>query len=144
MIYDLSNEIDKQRSDTRYKQLRAKGKRIELTDKQNRTLSQNSYLHLIICWFAIETGNTIDYVKREYYKKVCNAELYIKEKEDELLHKKVKYLCSSTELNTSDMTTSIERFRNWSSENGIHLPSPEDREFLNYIEQEKAKNRQYI
>jgi hypothetical protein len=43
------------------------------------------------------------------------------------------------------MTTAIERFRNWSSqEAGVYLPSPDEREFLREIEMEIYRNNEFL
>ena len=50
MIYDLKKESDK--ADVRYEHLKKKGAVVELTEKTNRSLNQNSYLHLLFGIFA--------------------------------------------------------------------------------------------
>jgi len=59
MIYDLKKEIDKSRFKLRSNELFKKGCVVELTEKTNRSLSQNSYLHLIITWFSISHCETL-------------------------------------------------------------------------------------
>ena len=123
MVYNLSNPLDVQNAKTRLELLIKRGCIVELTEKkQKRTLNQNAYLHLLLGYFASQTGNTLEWVKQQYYKKLCNPDLFIGEREDLFLGR-VKYVRSSADLRTDEMNLSIERFRNWSAaEAGIYLP----------------------
>lgn len=145
MTYDLANPLDQQRFKTRCNHLYKQGGVVELTAKKGRrTIPQNSYLHLILGWFAIETGNTLDYVKTYYFKLYKNPDLFVVEKEDKHLGK-VKVLRSSRDLTTAEMTTAIERFRNWASaEAGVYLPSPDEKSLLQYIEKESSRYKEYL
>jgi len=145
MLYDLNNILDRERFKRRSNELYKKGVVVELTEKkERRTLPQNSYLHLILSWYAMETGNTVEFVKQKYFKELCNAEIFIFTKNDVHLGK-VEDLKSSKDIDTADMTTAIERFRNWSSaECGIYLPEPNEKEFLRSIEVEMDRQRQWL
>lgn len=145
MLFDLSNILDRERFKRRSNELYKKGCVVELTEKKPpRTLRQNSYLHLLIGWYAMETGNTIGYVKREYFKRLCNKEIFTRTKQDEYVGE-VEVLRSTKECDTADLTLAIERFRTWSvAECGIYLPSPDEREFLQQIEVEINKQRQWL
>lgn len=145
MIYDLNNEFDQQRFKSRCNALYKRGGMVELTEKKmRRTIPQNAYLHLILGWFAMETGNSLDFVKREYFKKHINSEIFTIEKDDEFLGK-VQVLRSSRDLDTAEMTIAINRFRDWSSsEAGIYLPSPEEQAFLQTIEIEMMRHKEYL
>lgn len=125
MIYNAQNPLDVQNARTRLEHLISRGCIFEVTEKkQKRSLSQNSYLHLLLGYFASQTGNTLEWVKQQYYKKTCNPDLFVGEKQDKFLGL-VKYIRSSADLNTEEMNLSIERFRNWSAmEAGIYLPEP--------------------
>lgn len=145
MIYDLSKETDKKRAGERYRFLQDKGAKIELTERRKkRTVSQNSYLHALFGHFAIETGNTMEWVKQKYFKLYCNKELFVREKNDEFLGR-VKYTRSSADLDTGEMTLAIERFRDWASrEAGIYLPEPHETEMLEQIEIEMKRHERYL
>lgn len=145
MIYNLSNQLDKERFKARCNALYKKGGMVDLTaKKERRTIPQNAYLHLILGWFAIETGNTLDFVKQEYFKRYINPDLFLIEIDDEYIGK-VTTLRSSRDLDTADMTTAIERFRNWASaEAGIYIPSPNEKDFLDEIEREMYRKKEYI
>jgi len=145
MIYDLKKETDKSRFKRRCNELFEAGKVVELTEKkEKRTIRQNRYLHLILGWYGIETGNTVDYVKENYFKRLCNPALFVTYKEDKHLGQ-VEVLRSSSGLDTGEMTLAIERFRTWSAmECNIYLPDPEDLSFLREIEIELERYRQWI
>ena len=145
MLYDLKNELDRQRFATRAKFLFDGGRIVELTEKKPlRSIPQNRYLHLLLGWFAKETGNTLEYVKREYFKRLCNRDLFVGYKDDPYLGR-IEVIRSSAEIDSGQMTTAIERFRNWSSaEGGIYLPSPNEEAFLQSIEIELQKYKGWI
>lgn len=145
MLYNLSNILDKERFKRRSNDLYRKGVVVELTEKKaKRSRSQNSYLHLIIGWYAMETGNTLEYVKRVYFKKLCNPSLFVRHKADKYLGEENEYR-SSANLTTAEMTQAIDRFRNWSaSECGIYLPSPNEEDFLQSIEVEMNRQSEYL
>lgn len=110
----------------------------------NRTLAQNSYLHLILSFFACETGYSVEEVKYEFFKRTCNRDLFERKKVNKQ-GKEIAYLRSSSELSTGEMTTAIERFRNWSvAQVGVYLPSPNENQFLIHIQQEIERNKEFI
>ena len=145
MIYDTSNPLDKVNFLFRAKKLAESGKVIDLTEKKpRRSLPQNKYLHVILAYFGTQTGNTLEWVKQQYYKKLVNPDLFIQEKEDRYLGK-IKVLRSSADLDTSEFSLSIERFRNWASqEAGIYLPSADEYIIIQQMEIEIERNKDYI
>lgn len=145
MIYDLNTEIDRERLTKRITSLFSARNIVEVKVYQpKRTNAQNRYLHAILGEFAMQTGNTLEETKTEYFKKHCNAELFVVTKT--LKHIGVKEaLRSSSELDTAEMTTAIERFRNWSaSEAGIYLPSPDEEAYIAAIEAEMQRHRDWL
>lgn len=144
MLYDLKNPLDRERFKRRCNALFTKQGVVDLSEKTLRSSQQNRYIHLIIGYLAIETGNTLDYVKEVFYKRAANKELFVREKDDEILGK-VEYLRSSADLSKEEMTLSIDRFRNWSSQTaGVYLPAADEREFLASIEYEMSRYKQWI
>lgn len=145
MVYDTSNPLDKANFLLRAKKLAESGKVIELTEKKpRRTLSQNSYLHVLLAYFGTQTGNTLEWVKQQYYKKLVNPDLFIREKEDKYLGK-IKVLRSSADLDTSEFSLSIERFRNWASqETGIYMPSADEYIIIQQMEIEIERNKEFL
>lgn len=144
MQYNLSSEYDKQRLRVRLDALVKRGAIISVTEKTKRTRSQNAYLHLVIGVVAMETGNSLDYVKQEYFKKVVNPSVFIVEKEDALLGRKVKVVRSSADLNPEEMSTAIDRFKRWAAENGIYIPEQMDEARLADIEMEMERCARYL
>lgn len=145
MIYDLNTEIDRERLTKRITALFSARKVVEVKVYQpKRTNAQNRYLHAILGEFAMQTGNTLEETKTEYFKKYCNADLFLVRKT--LKHiGTIEVLRSSAELDTAEMTTAIERFRNWSaSEAGIYLPSPDEEAYLAAIEAEMQRHRDWL
>lgn len=145
MLYDTSNPLDKANFQLRAKKLAESGKIVELTEKKpRRSLPQNKYLHVILAYFGTQTGNTLEWVKQQYYKKLVNPDLFIREKEDKYLGK-IKVLRSSADLDTSEFSLSIERFRNWAAqEAGIYIPSADEAMLVQQMEIEIERNKGYL
>lgn len=122
-----------------------KGYTVEVKIRRaRRSLPQNRYLHLILGYFASQTGYTLEEVKENYYKKLCNPDLFITEREYKFIGKK-EYIRSSSKLTTEEMSLSIERFRNWSaSEAGIYLPPPTNEEEIKALEIEVERYKTYL
>ena len=145
MIYDTSNPLDKANFMLRAKKLAEKGVIVDLTEKKpRRSLPQNKYLHVILAYFGTQTGNTLEWVKQQYYKKLVNPDLFIREKEDKYLGK-IKVLRSSADLDTAEMSLSIERFRNWAAqEAGIYIPSADEAILIQQMEIEIERNKEFL
>lgn len=144
MLYDLSNDFQSAQFNTRCATLLDKGCIVELTEKkQRRSISQNSYLHLILSYFALEYGESPEYVKRQYFKILCNADIFIRDKVDNF-RGTIKVLRSSADLDTAEMSLAIERFRNWASkEAGIYLPDANEHLMIQQMEMELSRNKKY-
>jgi hypothetical protein len=143
MLYNLSNPLDRERFAARANALLQKDSVVELTEKTLRTLNQNSYLHLIIGAVAMDVGVTLEYAKREYFKKLVNADLFIR-KEQDRFSGEIEVIRSSADLTKEEMSMAIDRFKRWGAENGFYLPSPDDKELLKYIEIEMGRIKQYL
>lgn len=134
MIYNLSLQIDRQRAQKRFDELMSEETKIELSKKKKRSVRQNAYLHLIIGYFAIETGYTMTEAKQIY--KNVSPEIFEYEK------KGVNFIRSSADLSTSEMSKSIDKFRNEASSiAGVYLPEANEDKFLDEIEIEIQRNR---
>ena len=145
MVYDTSNPLDKANFLLRAKKLAESGKIVELTEKKpRRSLPQNKYLHVLLAYFGTQTGNTLEWVKQQYYKKLVNPDLFIREKEDKYLGK-IKVLRSSADLDTAEMSLSIDRFRNWSAqEAGIYIPSADEAILVQQMEICIERNKEFL
>lgn len=146
MLYNLNNPLQKEQFKARSTMLLEKSNGIvELTEKKpRRSNQQNAYLHVILRYFAMECGYTLEEVKKEYFKVLVNPDMFIVEKEFKHIGKR-KVLRSSAELDSAEMTTAIERFRNWASkEAGIYLPSANEEEMIALMEVELSRYKEYL
>ena len=134
MLFDLSKHIDKEQAKARFEYLIEKGVLIDISEKRKkRTIQQNKYLHVLFALFGIEFGYNIEesktLIKRElkyFYKK--NEQIFLKK---------------TSKMNTEELTIFIEKFRNYSSQNGLYLPSAE-MYLLNYIDIDKEIEKHNI
>lgn len=145
MLFNLQNEYDVPKFKAYVNKLFKERAVVEVKKKNPaRTLAQNSYLHLLLGYFGTQYGCSLDEAKLDYYKRTCNRDLF-ERKAVNKLGKEVTYLRSSAELTTAEMSLSIDRFRNFaSSEAGIYLPSPNEREFLIHIQQEIERHKEFL
>lgn len=144
-LFNLSNPLDKANFLLRVKKLAESGKIVELTEKKpRRTLSQNAYCHLAITYFASQYGCSLEWAKSQYFKKLVNPDLFIREKEDKFLGS-VKYLRSTADLDVSEMSMAIDRWRNWCSmEASIYIPNSDDYYSIQLMEVEINKYKEFI
>lgn len=144
-LYNLKNVYDKQKFKEACNRMVTKGEYVELRKKNTqRSLAQNSYLHCLLGYFGSEFGLTLEEVKFDIFKKKCNLDIFQMERVNKR-GERVKYIRSSTELDKAEMTTAIERFRNYSSaECGLYLPSPHEGEMLFYAQQQIEANKDFI
>lgn len=142
MTYDLSIPEQQARFDQRAANLKAKGKRVVLKEKRyKRTNNQNAYLHLILSWYGLETGYTLEEVKQDIWKRDICRSVFERVKNSRVIYR------SSSDLDTGEMTTAIEMFRNHAARDlNIYLPEPNESEKLRSMEEqlERYGNREYI
>lgn len=144
MKYDLSNELQRGNFHLRAARLMEKGCVVELKECKVRSVRQNSFLHVALGYFAAQTGNTLEYVKQYYYKRLVNPDIFRREMDDKFLGH-IEVWRSSASLTQEEMSLSIDRFRNWSaSEAGIYIPSPDDARLVQLMEIEIEKYKEYI
>ena len=137
MIYNLRNETQRTKAKEYLKKCFENGDRIEVVKRFfKRSISQNSYLHLILSWYGLEFGYTLEEAKTIY--KNINFETYTYQKKNQMFCK------SSTELTTKEMTDTIEKFRNNSALNGCYLPAPNEQDKLDYLKNEIENKKQYL
>jgi hypothetical protein len=101
-----------------------------------RTLSQNSYLHLIIAAFGNHFGYTAEEAKMVY--KYLNAEVY------RYKHKNLTFWRSSADLSKDEMTGTIDKFRQASANQGYDLPLALDQEWLMRLGNEVERANYYL
>jgi hypothetical protein len=146
MIYNPEKEIDVQRAVEKFKYFVKHNKVFELSAKKvPKTYPQLKYAHLIMGWFAWEYGETLEYIKLEYFKKLVNPQIF----EYEFINRKtaevrIEYK-SLSNISKEEMTLAIDRFRDYSSkEAGIYLPEPNDLVLMREIEIQLKNNEQYL
>lgn len=138
MIYSTTNPIELHKAKERFNNLISKNCTFELRKiSTTRTIKQNSYLYLILGWFAIETGyNTNE--SKELFKRL-NKDIFEYKKDN------LTFFKSSAKLTTEELTKCIEKFRTWSSQKAnVYLPSPDERDFLNEIDKQIKNKREYL
>lgn len=146
MKYDLSNPLHRAQFKARAAKLLGDAKAVaELREcRPPRSMRQNSYLHAALGYFASQTGYSLEYAKQEYYKRLCNRDIFEREVNDRFLGR-ICVLRSSASLTTEEMTLSIERFRNWAAEAaGVYIPSPDEAQLVQLMEIEAERHRQYL
>lgn len=139
MRYNLKIQQNADAAKRQLKYLIEKGANIELTEKRGkRTLLQNKYLHLILTWWGLEYGYTLEESK-QYFKEE-NKDYYYYEKKGKTFVK------STSEVNTKEMTIHIEKFRDWSAQNGLYLPAPNEQQQIESIQNqlEIYGNKKYV
>ena len=144
-LYNLKNVYDRKRFKEACNQMVLKNEYVELKKKNTqRSLAQNSYLHCLLGYFASEFGYTLEEVKFDIFKKICNRDIF-ERKRINRRGREVTYIRSSTELDKAEMTTAIERFRNYSSAQcGLYLPSPNEGEMLFFAQQQIEQCKDYM
>lgn len=137
MKYRLSDKIDLKAARGRINYLAKKGALVEVIEvKRNRTLSQNSYLHLLLGAFGLHFGYTIEEAKL-IYKQISSDIYYYKKKGR-------TFIRSSADLNTEEMAKTIDKFMLKSAEAGYELPLATNQEWLRQIENEIERSRRYL
>ncbi len=143
-LYDTSNPLQKEQFKARSAKLAESGKVVELTEKKpKRTLNQNAYLWLLIGYWATQTGYTKD--ESEAIYKEVNKDIYFVDKE--IAGEKVRYIRHTYELDTREMSLSIERWRNWAVMNeafSVYLPAPNERRLIQLMEIEVERMKSYL
>lgn len=143
MIYDLSIKHEKEQAITRFKYLLEKSKKVDLKEKRDRrSISQNAYLHLILSAFGSEFGYTLEEVKQLIFKQVVNADLFDNGEKGDLII--IQDWRSTSDLDTKEMTLAVNRFLDYSAQNGYRLPEPGDIVWIRELEKQIENNKQYL
>ena len=144
MIFDLNNQYDRETFKNKVNDMYSKRLIVELKKvSPKRSIKQNSYLHLILSFFASETGYSLDDVKYGIFKGIVNKDLFKRTKAGR--RGEIEYTRSSSDLTAEEMTLAITRFRDYSSSvAGIYIPSPSDSENLVHIQRQVERDREFI
>lgn len=143
-LFNLSNPLDKANFLLRAKKLAESGKIVELTEKKpRRSLPQNNFLWLCLSYWGSQTGYTKEEAETIY--KNVNSDIYYTRRV--IAGIDVEYIRHTYELDTAEMTASIEKWRNWAAMNDaypVYIPSPEDYQLVQMMEVEISKNVSYL
>lgn len=145
MILDLSKDGDRSKFRSYCEYLLKRQVPVEVKErKHQRSTSQNSYLHVCLAYFASEFGYDLETVKYDYFKRKVNPEIFTRERENRN-GLKVTYMRSTRDLDTGEMATAIDRFRNWSaSEAGLYIPEANEYDALFEAEKQIALYEKYL
>lgn len=137
MKYSLSNQHELRLFKDKVERLIEKLADVELkVVRKQRTIRQNSYLHVCITLFAIHFGYTIDEAKT-LLKRKCGFMTYEKNG--------TKFLRSTAKLDTLETTQFIDFIRTFASIEGCYIPTSE--EYLEnrfFIDNEIELQKQYL
>ena len=145
MKYNLKNKIDIQSFKFKSNVLIGNESFVELKRiAEKRTNPQNRYFHLLVSWFAIEYGETKQYVKQIIIKQKIYPELFKTTYTNKKTGVKRVEWKSTADINEREMSITINKFRKYASDGGIYLPEANENEFLKHIEIEIEKYKTYI
>ena len=145
MKYNLKSQIDKERFKKRCNELYEQGEFVELKNLKKRSLRQNSYLHLILVYFACENGYDMEHTKQYIFKLECNKETFLIEKVNRITGEQYQTVRSTADLSKEELTTCINRFLNFSlTRYKLRLPEPSDLVWLQEIEILEQQNKEFL
>lgn len=138
MKYDLSQAKDLHEAFQYLTELGGKEALVEVKHvRKTRSLNQNNYLYLLLGAFATNFGYTIEETKI-IFKREVNPSIFVYEKNGQ------KFLRSTADLDTAEMTQAIDRFREYSSDNGLELPLATNEAELRSIENAMERSYHYL
>jgi len=148
MLYNLGSPLDrhdfKEYCNQLYQLGKEKGVWVELSKKRHqRSIPQNSYLHLCLQYFASEFGYSLEEVKVKIYKEIVNKDIFRRERKNRR-GETVPYLRSSSDLDTKEMSLSVDRFRNYSAQQGLYIPDASEYEALNEARKQIEMYAEYL
>ena len=145
MMYNTKNPLDVQNLRLKIEKPLENHSMVEVVETKAKTLQQLKYLHTILAYFGLQTGNTMDEVKTCYFKRIVNKDLFVRKKHDDILGTDREYLISTANITKEELYEAIERFRNWASNvAGIYIPSSEEYIALLHIEHDIQNSKQYL
>jgi hypothetical protein len=137
MKYNLANDNEVKLARDYLEELIKKKSQAEVKRViKRRSLNQNRYLHLLLGYFGSHFGYTLEEAKVLY--KQLNPTVYVYRKG------KHTFLKSSAELDTSEMTKTIDSFREQSKAMGFPLPSATDEDWLRQVENDIERAGYYL
>lgn len=145
MWYNLKNGIELQKFRDRCVELQNKAAMVELTEKKDRSVQSNKYLHLMLSSFGLQFGYTLDEVKTHFYKLTVNKDIFVREGTDKFTGEIYTYLRSSADLTQDEMSKSISCFKSWAKEEaGFDFPSSDEYIALLHIAHDVENSKSYL
>jgi len=145
MWYNLKNGIELQKFRDRCVELQNKGSIVELTEKRPKSLQQLKYLHLMLSYFGLQFGYSLEETKTHFYKLTANKDIFVREGIDKFTGEIYTYLRSSADLTQDEMSKSIDNFRAWSKEEtGFDFPSSDEYIALLHIQNDVENQQKYL
>ena len=142
MKFDLANTFEAAKCEVYFDKLKKIEAKIELKKiAKKRSISQNSYFHVVVSIYAINLGYTLDEAKmllKRMYAKVCKALIYEK--------KGNKFYLSTSSMNSKELTEFIDWIRTHSAKDcGVYIPTSEEYLINCYaIDKEINQNKEYL
>ena len=143
-VYDLSKPMRRAQFERRAALLSGSGLLVRLDEITQRSLKQNNYLHLLLSYYALEFGYTLEYTKRHIFKIQVNPEIFIIERVNEKSGEIYKDLKSTARATKDEITTAINRFKDHAAQGGLYLPSPDDLPYLCEITEAVENNKDFL
>lgn len=146
MKYNLNNPIHRQNFKEYANKLFEQKEYVELKKViPPKSNSQMGYLFILFGYFAMNYGDTVEYVKEEIFKKQVNRDIFEAEFVNRHTGEVRKGWRSLAVLDSRELTHAIDKFRTWSSkEAGIYLPLPNEKDFLREAQIEIEKVKEHI
>lgn len=137
MKYNLASEAEALKAFGYLSDLSGKHALVEVKKiSPKRSLSQNSFLHLLIGAFGAHFGYSLAEAKIVY--KDINKGVYAYDKKGRTFYH------SSADLNKEDMSKTIDRFREASAEAGYPLPLATDQEWIRQLDNAIEQSKYYL
>ena len=138
MRYNLANLLETAQADEYLKKLMKQNAIVEIKKvNPRRSLQQNKYLYLLLGIAGMEWGYSVEEIKTLWKRKISPS-IFVYEKN------KNKFLRSTADLTTKELTDAIEQLRKFSAEQGLYLPEPHEEERLRYYANEVEKQSNYL
>ena len=144
-LFDLSKLTEQDRFKHWVIKVVEKKSMVEGKEKREGTLKQNSYFHLILSYFALQYGETLEYTKVEFVKKLICKDIFTTERANRKTGEMRPALRSWSDLDKEERTLVISKFIDYAyKEANIRLPKPEDLQYIREIQIELDRNKQYL
>lgn len=133
--YDLNKPLRKQQFIKRVKSLLDRCRFVELKDLTNRSINQNSYMHLCFKAYSIYTGFSFNYTKQYIFKEVVNPSIFIIDAYNPISKAHYEEVRSTASLSVEECSTAIDNFKEYCAKFDFRLPEKDDLLYQREIEE---------